>query len=526
MDTGSRNRTLSHLLTLGLIIICCWLCRVLWQNGDYLFIAALLFALISGLVIFHHPRTEAWRYLYPFLLAMVVFLIFPLMLTFRYAFANYGNEHLLTEQRAFHYLRSQYSVDPRHRYTLQLEGSATSLRLVLLSSDQPVLASGLLRLRTNESGHYSGPLRIRLNATPSEPLQPPLSLRERLRLQPWLKETVLEMPDGTLLTQLNLREFVSQQSRFRTDMSPPPAAPQTSLLYETATGRWYAANRDTGYFQALDERGNFTDDHLLPGFVTHIGFRNFRLIVGDKDTAKLLPRLAVFNFVCAALTVVLGFAIGLPLAALLCWQRLPLRSLFRSLMLLPMAVPLFVSALILSLLFDPHLGPINHYLGKIMTHPPIWFEEALPTQAFLIGVSVWITVPYVVLVGMGLMQSVPPELHEAAVMDGAGPIRRFWSITLPHIRQALLPLLLGSFGYNFANYGLVYLLTAGEPLFSDTSSLAGHTDTIMSYAYKLAFREGAAQLSLASAYSVVMLPIMALIIGVQLWWARKRQGGI
>jgi arabinogalactan oligomer/maltooligosaccharide transport system permease protein len=120
-------------------------------------------------------------------------------------------------------------------------------------------------------------------------------------------------------------------------------------------------------------------------------------------------------------------------------------------------------------------------------------------------------VPYFFLVSMGALQAIPEELNEAARVDGGGPLQLFRRVTLPLLLVAVSPLLIASFAFNFNNFGNIYLLTGGGPAMSG-SGVAGSTDILISYTYKLAIATGKGQnFALASAVSIIIFFIVAAI---------------
>ena len=132
----------------------------------------------------------------------------------------------------------------------------------------------------------------------------------------------------------------------------------------------------------------------------------------------------------------------------------------------------------------------------------------------VILVSVWLTTPYFFLVSLGALQSIPAELTEAAKVDGGGGWAIFRRVTLPLLLVAVAPLMIASFAFNFNNFNNIYLLTGGGP-YTGTSSVAGSTDILISYTYKLAIATGKGQdYGLASAVAIIIFFIVATISGV------------
>jgi ABC-type sugar transport system permease subunit len=134
-----------------------------------------------------------------------------------------------------------------------------------------------------------------------------------------------------------------------------------------------------------------------------------------------------------------------------------------------------------------------------------WLDDPNWARFAVLLVNAWLGYPFMMTACLGALQSIPPELGEAAQVDGANGWTRFWRITFPLLRSATLPLIISTFAYNLNNFGIVYLLTAGGPVTNLTGN-AGGTDILPTYTYKLAltlFRYG-----LAAAYGVVIFFII------------------
>ena len=131
--------------------------------------------------------------------------------------------------------------------------------------------------------------------------------------------------------------------------------------------------------------------------------------------------------------------------------------------------------------------------------------------------SVWLTFPYFFLVSLGALQSIPAELVEAARVDGGGPWQVFRHVTLPLLLVVLAPLLIASFAFNFNNFNNIYLLTGGGPQAED-QSIAGATDILITYTFKLAFAAGkGADYALASTISIFIFFIVGTISAITFW---------
>ena len=216
-------------------------------------------------------------------------------------------------------------------------------------------------------------------------------------------------------------------------------------------------------------------------------------------------RVFVWTVVFATLTVFGSFAIGLFLAIALNHPEMRMQRTYRSLLVIPYAIPGFLSLLVWQGLLNDDFGVVNNVLHLNVP----WLFDPSWAKVSCILVSIWLTTPYFFLVSLGALQSIPGELVEAARVDGGGPMAIFRRITLPLLLIAVAPLLIASFAFNFNNFNNIYLLTGGGPPAED-QSVAGATDILISYTYKLAFEAGKGQdYGLASAVSIAIFFVVA-----------------
>jgi maltose/maltodextrin transport system permease protein len=169
------------------------------------------------------------------------------------------------------------------------------------------------------------------------------------------------------------------------------------------------------------------------------------------------------------------------------WEALRGRSVYRVLLILPYAVPAFISILIFNGLFNQSFGEINMVLNALFGLKPAWFSDPIMARVMVIAVNTWLGFPYMMILCMGLLKSIPEDLYEASAIDGAGPLYNFTKITLPLMIKPLTPLLIASFAFNFNNFVMIYLLTGGGPNMIGTTEPAGYTDLLVSYTYRIAF---------------------------------------
>jgi arabinogalactan oligomer / maltooligosaccharide transport system permease protein len=286
-----------------------------------------------------------------------------------------------------------------------------------------------------------------------------------------------------------------------------------TVVYDAATDTF--TNVETGVVYVDNGEGSFAnpdnpDDELLPGWRATIGWDNFTSIVTNPDVSGPFFQVFVWTFVYAFLTVILTFAIGLTLAIALNRPGMRGQRIYRSFLIIPYAVPAFLSVLVFAGLLNDDFGAINTTFGLSIP----WLFDPFWAKVSTLIVNLWLGVPYMFLVSTGALQAIPSELQEAARIDGAKNFQVFRLVNLPLLLVALTPLLVASFAFNFNNFNNIYLLTGGGPAM-DGSSIAGATDILISYTYKIAFASGKGNdFGLASAISIIIFLIVGTISAI------------
>jgi arabinogalactan oligomer/maltooligosaccharide transport system permease protein len=293
---------------------------------------------------------------------------------------------------------------------------------------------------------------------------------------------------------------------------------QPTLRYDPATDTFTSLTDGTVYSD--NGKGSFVSPagvELEPGWRTRIGLQNFTSIFTDPLVRDPFVRVFIWTFVFAFSCVFLSFALGLFLAIALDKSAMRFQRTYRSLLVIPYAVPGFLSILVWGGLLNDDFGVVNNILNASIP----WLFDPTWAKVSVILVSVWLTFPYFFLVSMGALQSIPGELIEAAKVDGGGALQIFRRVTLPLLLVAVAPLLIASFAFNFNNFNNIYLLTGGGPP-ADDQSVAGSTDILISYTYKLAFEAGKGNdYGLAAAVSIVIFFIVAAISGFSFWRSKS-----
>jgi arabinogalactan oligomer/maltooligosaccharide transport system permease protein len=279
-----------------------------------------------------------------------------------------------------------------------------------------------------------------------------------------------------------------------------------SVTYDPVTDQ--VKNIELGITYVDNGNGNFAakDDpttRLDPGWRAFSGIDNFKALALDKKLRDPFIKVFIWTIAFAFLSVGTTFAVGMALALAL-EAPIKFRRFYRGFLILPYAIPSFMSILIWRGLFNKEYGAINTLLGLNID----WFDKPWLARFAVILVNLWLGFPYMYLIGSGALQSIPSELEEAASIDGASEKQTFYTIKLPLLLQILGPLLIASFAFNFNNFNIIYLLTGGGPTNAIDGEVAGATDILISYAYKTAFGSNFQDLGLSSAISMVMFVIV------------------
>lgn len=241
-----------------------------------------------------------------------------------------------------------------------------------------------------------------------------------------------------------------------------------------------------------------------------VGFENYVSILSDFRIARTAADGAVvFNYqnfywtlwVTIAWTVTnvtFGVTVGLILALVLNTKGLALKPAYRVLLILPWAMPNYITALIWRGMFHQQFGVVNQVLQVFGAEPVSWFETPFTSFLTALATNGWLSFPFMMVISLGALQSIPADLYEAARVDGATRWQQFRSITLPSLKPALVPAVILSVVWTFNMFNIIYLVTAGEP--------AGSTEILVTQAYKFAFEKY--RYGYAAAYSTVIFGIL------------------
>jgi len=499
---------------------------------------AILVVIALGLVnwAYLNPRAQASRWLTPGLILMMVFVVYPVVYTSYLSLTNYQTGNLLTRDQAIDRLEQVRIRTGETGATLQMAvyRNADDELALLVAGDGIDPFIGIPRSPDDEPAPQ--PV-ADLSGTTIDMAAPPaeidgfelLSGLAVTGVSSRLEDAVLDLPGGSTATvaTLSTARVEVAGSRFTYD-------PATDTLYDAQTDRTCRSGEGTFYcddvprddVQAVALLANNTPivcsdstcdnvplyalDQSLAGWRQVIGFDNYSEIFTNQRIRAPFMRVLVWNVVFAAVSVISTFLLGLGLALALKNERMRGRSIYRSIYIVPYAMPAFLSIFVWQGLLNTQNGQINGLLGNFGIPEINWLGGSTIAMFSVLAVNLWLGFPYMFLISSGALTSIPEELLEAARVDGASAWKSFRMVTLPLLLVSTAPLLIGSFAFNFNNFALIYLLTDGGPPLTGYEVPVGATDILISFTFDIAAGAGrGSRYALASAIVVIIFIVLA-----------------
>ncbi len=264
-------------------------------------------------------------------------------------------------------------------------------------------------------------------------------------------------------------------SRFHTTLL---AAPMISLVAFTVLPI---------VFMVLIAFTNFDSAHQPPGeLFTWTGLTNVTdIFLGNQTKTHTFFCIFGWTIVWAILATFTNYILGMGLAILINHKLVRMKKMWRTLFVISIAIPQFVSLLLISRALEP-MGAVNIALMKLglISAPLPFLTDKTLARICVVVINMWIGIPYTMLTFSGVLMNIPADLYESAELDGAGPFRRFTSITLPYMIFVTAPATITTFVGNINNFNVIYLLTGGGPFALDYYQ-AGKTDLLVTWLYKL-----------------------------------------
>ena len=235
---------------------------------------------------------------------------------------------------------------------------------------------------------------------------------------------------------------------------------------------------------------NYDRDHQVPGNLFEwVGLSNFgSMLGGDSRMTTTFFGVLVWTLIWAFFATFSNYFLGIIVALVINTKGLKFKKLWRSILVLTIAMPQFISLLVMRSFFSSygviHRTLINIGVLKSINDAIPFFSNPTLARVVIIVVNMWIGIPYTMLMSSGILMNIPQDLYEAATVDGANKVQMFFKITLPQIIFTTTPYLITSFVGNINNFNVIFLLTAGGPSTSEYYS-AGKTDLLVTWLYKL-----------------------------------------
>ena len=442
------------------------------------------------------------KYLVPGTLMLVLFVIYPILMTVQASGTNLGDGTRSTKEEAVAQIIGSSVVQtpdaPRYNLTIGTEGSVTDGPFAFFLVSQ---TDGTLYKGTPDSLEPLGQGDVtvandKITAANGYTMLNPGQVNAAAEA---LKDFTVPTASGAI-RQLGISTAFEGRTTLQYDKDADTITDVTDgTVYRVQT------QGDREYF--VNDAGQRVSDQ---SWKAGVGFDNYKRIFTDPRISGDFLGIFVWTFIFATVSVASTFLLGLLFAYTLNDARVRGQKIYRALLIIPYAIPGFISLLLWSSFYNRDFGLINDLTGLDIN----WFGGALTAKIAVLLTNLWMGFPYMFLVCTGALQAIPEELTEAATMDGANGWMGFRKITFPLLLVTVAPLLVATFAFNFNNYGAIFLLTEGGPFSADNPN-AGGTDILISYTIRLAFGAGGAEIGFASAVSVVLFVLTGVIAAMQ-----------
>lgn len=487
-------------------------------DNQWPLVIALVVSAIAINVIFLRQSAMPLRWLVPGVIFLVVMMLYPLFYTLYVAVTNWQTGHVLPKEQAIEQtLRETFLPEEPQRFGLvYYQGDGGELR-VLLTDESGNQYFGEPRLETDPVVDDAAVDLSELTIVDDGDGVPEqidefsrMNLAAILQI-PNIDDLAFDTPAGQAILEANRASL--KQFRYRYDES-------RDMLVDTQREIECRADNTIGNF-VCGEGDTLATAGI--GWRVVIGLDNFTRIATDKRIREPFARVISWNFAYAILSVATQFGFGLMLALAFQKESLRGKALYRTLLIIPWAMPGFISIIIWrGLLQGTDFGPANQLIGVFGIEAISWLQDPFWARFSILLVNLWLGFPYMFLVTSGALQSIPEDLKEAAKTDGASGPQAFRKITMPLLLISTAPLLIASFAFNFNNFVNIFLLTRGGPPLVGYDLPVGETDILISFTYNLAQSAGRGQnFGLASAFTFFIFLIVVAVSAFSFRYTRR-----
>jgi arabinogalactan oligomer/maltooligosaccharide transport system permease protein len=458
-------------------------------------IVALATALI--LWIYLGKRRIHLKFLVPGTLLLIVFQLYPIIYLIGISVTNYGDGHFVNEQEAIaaNIADSVQAAPNAPTYSLAVATKGNpanpnvSFAFFLTASNGKVFLGTTTGLKPVSPRGLTFAPTGQVTAAPGWSFLNPIEVNN---MGPRFTQYSVPVGHGKFIRAVDITTAQVEKPTLSYDQRTGELVSTSGTVYKAMNGT-FVPTKGSG-------------QPLPTGFEAVLGAHNYTSIVTDPTIRGPFLKILAWTFVFALLSVGGTFAVGLFLAIVLNHPRLRGKNFYRSVYLLPYAVPGFVGILVWATMFNKQFGLINNLLHLQVG----WVENPWTAKFVVLATNLWLGFPYMFLVSMGVLQSIPSDLVEAAQVDGCNGTRTFRHVTFPLLLVTVEPLLIGSFAFNFNNFNLIQFLTGGGP-FTYNSVTAGSTDLVITYTYRLAFNAVSHEYGFGAALSVLLFILVAAI---------------
>lgn len=501
-----RTVTLSVVAALGLYLL-----PLLIANRMWLWLTIVLAAIAGALVVYSTKRFIPGKYLLPGVLLLGTMLVVPVLMTVNYSLTNFGDGHRGTKEQAVASIigNSVHLVPgaPTYRLTVATSRSPEAGPFTLFLVDQADPAGTVyVGADQQELTEWDGEATVVDGAILAVPGYHILSPREVNAAFEAIREMVVFVDDYSTIKVQGVNTAFEGRANLYYDAA-------SGAIVDRTTGERFVPGRVGTSLSFVDEHG---ERAFSQSWLQYVGWANYRRLLTNQTIAREFLSALAWTLIFAASSVALSFAVGFFLAVTLNDHRLRGRKAMRSGLLLPYAVPGFISILIWSNFFNRDFGLFNQLLGTDLN----WLGDPTLARLAVILTNLWLGFPYMFIVCTGALQSIPDDVLEAARIDGASGLQANLKITMPLLLVSVSPLLVASFAFNFNNFNVIELLTQGGP-FAPGEFTRGSTDILISMVYRIAFGGDGADFGFASAVSVALFVLTGILAAIQFRFTRR-----
>lgn len=279
-------------------------------------------------------------------------------------------------------------------------------------------------------------------------------------------------------------------------------------------------------FMILIAFTNYNTNHMQPKeLFDWIGLGNFQQLLGltgDSSGSQFVGvflQILLWTIIWAFFATFTNYFLGMIVAIMINKKGIKLKKVWRTILITTIAVPQFVSLLLMSKILNTNTGALNNILMQlgVIEQGIRWLDDGIIAKFTIIIVNMWIGIPYTMLMCTGILMNIPEDLYESAKIDGASPYKMYMKITLPYMLFVTTPYLISTFVGNINNFNVIYLLSSGGPLFTNVNGQmitidvfgAGQTDLLITWLYKMSMGQVFKDYGVSSVIGIVVFVIVA-----------------